>query len=248
MRFAPAASSAARRPSGAVTSAWSSTRVAQSGGGGPQLGGVDGGVDEELGHAGAELADQPLEGGSSGLSAVHHEVVGRQDPLLGGQPPEREADHPLARLPEQAEREPELHREVEHHVEELGSLLEHAHVVVEVAHVEAPEDGPLHLGPELAAHLVEVGVVPQVRDGAGEPAVAVEQGGGVGDRAPAVALPLGVEREVHADVLAPVAGRRVAGPRARDHQPGARAGAVAQGLPGGLRWRRGTSRGRRSSR
>ena len=75
----------------------------------------------------------------------------------------------------QAQREAELDGEVEVDVEELGPQLQRAHVAVEVADVEAPEDGPLHLGAELTAHLVEVGVVPHVDDGAGEAAVAVEQ-------------------------------------------------------------------------
>ena len=59
---------------------------------------------------------------------------------------------------------------------------------------------------QLPADLVEVGVVPHVVDRAREAAVAVEQRRRVGDRAPAVAVVLGVEGEVHADVLAPVAG------------------------------------------
>ena len=50
------------------------------------------------------------------------------------------------------------------------------------------------------------------------------------DRAPAVEVPLGVEREVHADVLAQVAGRRLARPRARHHQRGAGGHARAQAL------------------
>jgi hypothetical protein len=70
--------------------------------------------------------------------------------------------------------------------------------------VEAPEDRPLDLGAQLAPDLVEVGVVPDLRDGAGEAAVAVEQRRRLGDRPPAVQVPLGVEGEVHADVLAPV--------------------------------------------
>ena len=57
------------------------------------------------------------------------------------------------------------------------------------ADVEAPVDGLLDLGPALLAHLVEVGVVPDVVDGAREAAVAVEEAGGVGDRAPAVVAP-----------------------------------------------------------
>ena len=81
---------------------------------------------------------------------------------------------------------------------------------------------------QLAAHLVEVGVVPDVVDRAGEAAVAVEQRGRVGDRAPAVEVPLGVEREVHADVLAPVPGGGLARPGAGHHQGGAGGDAVAQ--------------------
>ena len=108
----------------------------------------------------------------------------------------------------------ELDGEVEVDVEELGPQLERAEVGVEVGDVEAPEDGPLDLGPQLAAGLVEVGVVPQVVDRAGEAAVAVEQRRGVGDGAPAVAVVLGVEREVHADVLAAVLGGGLARPRA----------------------------------
>ena len=106
-------------------------------------------------------------------------------------------------------------------VEELGPQLQRAHVGVEVADVEAPQDGPLDLGPALAADLVEVGVVPDVLHRAREPAVAAEQRRGVGDGAPAVQLVLRVEREVDPDVLAPVAAARLPGPRAGHHQRGA---------------------------
>ena len=77
--------------------------------------------------------------------------------------------------------------------------------------------------------------------GAGEAAVAVEQRGGVGDRAPAVEVVLGVEREVHADVLAPVARGRLARPRAR--APSAwRWWPRRRGAPRRRRrWRRGSS-------
>ena len=78
-------------------------------------------------------------------------------------------------LAAEPEREAEVDRQLEVDVEELGPQLQRAHVAVEVAHVEAPEDGPLDLGPALPAHLVEVGVVPDVLDRAGEAAVAVEQ-------------------------------------------------------------------------
>jgi hypothetical protein len=103
-------------------------------------------------------------------------------------------------------------------------------VGVEVADVEAPVDGPLDLGPALAADLVEVGVVPEVGAGPGEATVAVEQGGGVGDRSPPVEVVLGVQGEVDADVLAPVAGGRVARPGAGHHEAGAGGHPVAQRL------------------
>src|SRR3546814_4737954 len=91
----------------------------------------------------------------------------------------------------------------------------------EVAHVESPEDGPLDLCSQLASRLVEVGVVPQVAERAGEAAVTVEQRRSVGDRAPPVGVVLGVEGEVDPDVFAPVAGRRVPRPGAGDHERGA---------------------------
>ena len=58
----------------------------------------------------------------------------------------------------------ELDGQLEVDVEELGPQLHAPEVGSEVADVEAPHDGPLDLGPALAADLVEVGVVPQVVD------------------------------------------------------------------------------------
>jgi hypothetical protein len=135
--------------------------------------------------------------------------------------PGREPDVALHAGADHAQGQPELDGQVEVDVEELGPELQRAHVGVEVADVEAPQDGPLDLGPALPPHLVEVGVVPHVLHRPREPAVAAEQRRGVGDRAPAVELVLGVEGQVDPDVLAPVAARRLAGPRARHHQGGA---------------------------
>ena len=64
----------------------------------------------------------------------------------------------------------------------------------------------------------------------GETPVTVEQRGRVGDGAPAVEVVLGVDGEVHADIVTAYPRRRLAGPRAGDHEPGARGQAVAQGL------------------
>ena len=80
----------------------------------------------------------------------------------------------------------------------------------------------------------------------GKPAVAVEERGGVGDGAPPVPVELGVEREVHPDVLAHVGRRGLAGPRARDHQGRARGDPLAQRLVGADVGGVGRGRGRRS--
>ena len=67
----------------------------------------------------------------------------------------------------------------------------------------------------LAAHLLGVGVLPEVVDRRGEAAVAGEQRRRVGERSPAIAGVLGVEREVDADVVAfEVLLGGMAGPRA----------------------------------
>ncbi len=104
---------------------------------------------------------------------------------------------------------------------------------IEVAHVETPVDGTLELGPALPAHLVEVGVVPQVGCRPREAAITVEQGRGLGDRSPAVQIVLRVEREAHADVFSPVLCRGFSCPGCRHHQGGCRGRAIAQRLVDG---------------
>ncbi len=142
----------------------------------------------------------------------------------------REAQVVLDAAVDHAQRQRELDGQVEVDVEELRAVLHRREVDVDVADVEAPQDGPLDLGPALAPRLVQIGVVPDVVDRAREPAVAAEEGGRVGDGAPAVELVLGVQGQVHADVLAPVAGRRLAAPGAGHHERGARHGAGAQAV------------------
>ena len=194
---------------------------------GPLLGRVEGGMDVDLGHARLEVVDDALDPPST--PDVHdHQVVREQDTFVGGELAEGEPDRPLGGGTRQPERQAELDREVEVDVEELGAQLERTHVGVEVADVVAPQDRPLHLGPQLAADLVEVGVVPQVLDRAREAAVTVEQGRRLGDRSPPVALELGVERQVHPDVLAAVAPGGVASPGRGHHEAGAGGQAGAQ--------------------
>ena len=184
---------------------------------GAQLVGVDAGVQAQLGDAGRELEQRPLDPPARARCA-HHHTVGEHDPFLGGQPPEREPGHVLLGAVAEAEGQPEVDCELEVDVEELRAGLQRGEVTGQVADVEAPHDRPLDLGPALAPDLVEVGVVPGVLDRAGEAAVAVEEAGGVGDRPPTVGVVLGVEGEEHADVLAPVPGGGVPRPRARHHE------------------------------
>ena len=105
----------------------------------------------------------------------------------------------------------------------------------EVGHVEPPQHGPLELGATLAPDLVEVRVVPQVLQRSGESAVAVEKARGVGDRPPPEAVEFGVEREVDAEVLAPVELGSVACPRAGHHYRAGRGRALPKRpvAPGG---------------
>ena len=116
------------------------------------------------------------------------------------------------------------------HVEQLGAQLEGRAVVVEVADVEAPQDGPLDLGSALPSDLIGVGVFPGVDVGAGKAAVAVEQAGCVGDRTPAIEVVLGGDGQGDTDVLAPVPTGGISGPGARHHQRRAGGHSVAQRL------------------
>ena len=211
-----------------------------------QLVGVDRGVEVHLGDARAQVVRACARSRGGDPTCVYTKWSVNTMPSSAAS---RRNGKPTARLGARAghaQRQLEVDRELEVHVEELGPQLQRAHVAVEVADVEAPEDRPLDLRPALLAHLFEVGVVPDVLERPREAAVAVEQARRVGDRAPAVRLPLGVEREVHADVLAAVLRRRVAGPRARDHERRARRDAVAQRRRRPRRWPTVTSRGRRS--
>src|SRR5680860_188003 len=131
-------------------------------------------------------------------------MVGRDDALFVCQTPIREADRALAARPSHPEGEAELERQPEIHVEEVGPEPEGAEMAVEMRDVEAPEDRPFDLGAALLAHLVEIGVVPGVGHRPREATVAVEEARRVRDGTPPVRLPLRVESEVHADILAPV--------------------------------------------
>ncbi len=94
------------------------------GAGGPKLVGVDGRVGLDLGHAGGQLEEGPLDGplGTDPPGAFPgdgHEVVGEDGAFLGGELAEREPHEPLGGLAGEAQREAELQGELEVDVEEL---------------------------------------------------------------------------------------------------------------------------------
>ena len=184
------------------------------------LGLVQGGAQRQLGDAGRQVGQRF---GRVGPGRPPHqpEVIGEDQALLGGQRPEGEAGVGLRLGALEPDREVEGDGQVDEHVEELRPLLHGPQVGGEVGHVEPPQHGPLHLGPALPADLVQVGVVPQVLDRPGEAPVAVEEAGSAGEGPPAEPVELGVEGEMHAQVLAPVQLGRVPGPGpGHDHGAG----------------------------
>ena len=196
------------------------------------LGLVERWAQRQLGDPGRQVG-QLFEHVVPGVSSNEPEVVGEDDALGLRQRPERESGIGLGLGALEAHREIERHREVEQHVEELRALLQCGHVGGEVGDVEPPQHGPLELGATLAPDLVDVRVVPQVLHSPGEPAVAVEEAGGVGDRPPPEAVEFRVERQVDPEVLAPVELGRVARPRARHHDRAGRGRALPQCLIAG---------------
>src|SRR5690606_27923094 len=112
---------------------------------GPQLGGVDGRVHVDLGDAGWQVVDGPLDRLPGPDARGVQEPVGEEDTLLGGQVAEGEADGPWGGGAGESDGQAVVDGEVEVDVEELRPQLHDAHVAVEVAHVEAPQDRPLDL-------------------------------------------------------------------------------------------------------
>ncbi len=141
----------------------------------PQLRAVDGRVEVELGHARSQRGEVLLEDLPGPHAGHEAEVVGEDGAGLGRHRPGRETEVALHGRADHPQGQSELERQLQVDVEELGPQLQRAHVRVEVADVEAPQDGPLDLGPALAADLVEVGVVPDVLERPREPAVTAEQ-------------------------------------------------------------------------
>jgi hypothetical protein len=142
-------------------------------------------------------------------------MVGEHDSFFLCESSEQEPDDSLGswRPPGGGRSRPPL----EVHVEEVGALLERAHVAVEVAHVEA--------------HMIARSICarhsrrtssslrgPRVLDRAGRPPSPSSRLDDCVIGPHRVRLPLRVQREVHADVLAAPTCGGVARPRARHHQ------------------------------
>ena len=102
------------------------------------------------------------------------EVVGEQHVLVGGQLSERETHVWFSLGPQEAEGEGEVDGQFQVDVEELRSEEEGVEMGVQVADIEAPENGPFHLSPAFPTHLVEIGVVPDVGQRPRETPIAVE--------------------------------------------------------------------------
>ncbi len=130
-----------------------------------------------LGDAGLETGHEVEECLAGAHRRQRGEAVGKEHALVGGQAPHRESHVGLGVGAEQAKGKAEIHCQLEVDIEELGPQEQGIEMGIEMADVEAPEDGPLDLGPALPADLVDVGVIPDVGDGPGEAAVPVEQRG-----------------------------------------------------------------------
>ena len=162
---------------------------------------------------------------ATGTASDELMMVRDENSLSGGESSERETGGALGCFALQPHWQLEFTSEVEKHIEELRPLLQRIEVAGEMGYVEPPESGPLDLGSTLAPGFVEVGMVPEVGDCAGEAAIAVEQTGRLGEGPPTKAVEFGVEGEMHTYVVARSgfvdnAIDSVAGPDTRHHEGG----------------------------
>ena len=185
----------------------------------------------DFGDAGGEIGQHGLEMGSS-TAPNEPEVIRHRHALFGGEAAERKAGGGFGVAGFESDRELGLDGDIEQDVEELGALLHRQEVSGEVGWFDPPADRPLDLGSAFAADLVDVGVVPEILRGAGEPAVAVEKARCVGERCPTEAFELGVEGQMDAYIEVVGVGQvvgRMASPRPGHHQCRGRGAAVAEG-------------------
>ncbi len=90
---------------------------------GAQLVGVDAGVQRQLGDAGCELEERALDA-SACTRWAHDHLVGEHHALFRREPAEREPGDTLVGVVAQAQRQPEVDRQLEVGVEEVGAWLE----------------------------------------------------------------------------------------------------------------------------
>ncbi len=185
----------------------------------------------DLGDAGPKIVDggeHPV--GTSGAPVVI-EVVGEDHTFVRGESPEREAGLLGRDRRREADGQRELDGQFEVDVEELRPQRDGRQVRGEVGDVDAPSEGALDLGLQLTQDFGRIGMLPEVLERPGEATLARLERRGMGDRAPAVALVLGVEGEVDADVVGELCGAGgVAGPRGRHHDRRAGGDPVVQRL------------------
>ena len=121
---------------------------------------------------GCERVDRRVDPLGAAGAPVVVEVVGEDDALVLGEASERESGLLGGDRRRQPDRQRELDGQFEVDVEELGTQRDRGEVRREVGDVDAPREGPLDLGAQLAQDLGVIGVLPQVFERAGEPALA----------------------------------------------------------------------------
>lgn len=175
MGVAPDSASNVRRVASAVTNSWSSIQSAAASvmarTSGVSMDGWTWISVTPTGQAAHRVVD-PL---AATRSPVVVEVIGEHDAFLRGQPAEGEPGLLGGDGGRQADGQAELARELEVHIEELGSQRDHREVRRQVRDIDAPRHRAFDLRPALAQHLRRVGVLPQIVDFAREAAFARQQ-------------------------------------------------------------------------
>ena len=117
---------------------------------GVHLGRVDDGLHVDLRHARLQVGDRRVGTSSRPGPPVVVEMVGEHHTLVGGELAEREPGLLGSDGRREPDREPELARQLDVHVEELGAQRDGREVWGEVGGFDAPRDRALDLGPQLA--------------------------------------------------------------------------------------------------
>ena len=141
----------------------------------PHLRRVNVRLDVDLRDSGVQRVEGRERASPAAGAPVVVEVIGEDHALVGGQLAEREPGLLGGDGGRETDRELELARQFEVHVEELGSQRDRREVRGEVGRIDAPGDGALDLGAQLAQHLGRIGVLPEVARVAWEATFARQQ-------------------------------------------------------------------------